>query len=80
MSIAELKELIQDLPDDMMVVLPHGEETYLGACRSESGVFSFPIPDEEEPEGFAYVDTLVLYPCTCNIEDQEVVPQEQILN
>lgn len=80
MSIAELKELIQDLPDDIMVVMPNGEETYITACFEQSECVDFPVEDESSEEGVSYVSTLVLRPCTCEIEDLPVVPQEQILN
>jgi hypothetical protein len=80
MSIAELKELIANLPDEMTVVMPHGDETYITACFEQSECVDFPVEDESNEEGFSYVSTFVLRPCTCEIEDAPVVPQEQILN
>lgn len=80
MSIAELKELIATLPDDMTVVMPHGEETYITVCFEQSELVDFPVEDEEAEEGFSYISTFVLRPCTCHVEDAPVVPQEQILN
>ena len=80
MSIADLKELIANLPDEMIVVMPHGEETYVTACFEQSECVDFPIEDEASEEGFSYVPTLVLRPCTCNAENLPVIPEEQILN
>lgn len=80
MTIAQLKELIQYLPDDMRVVLPTGEETYTTACYSQSEVVSFPIEDSAEEEGFSFQDAFLILPCTCNEKDIPVVPQDQIMN
>jgi hypothetical protein len=80
MSIAELKELIADLPDDMTVVMPHGDETYITVCFEQSECVDFPVEDDTAEEGFSYVSTFVLRPCTCSAEDLPVVPAEQILN
>jgi len=80
MTVAQLKELIQELPDDMTVVMPHGEETYITVCFEQSELVDFPVEDEEAEDGFSYISTLVLRPCTCEADDLPVVPQEQILN
>lgn len=32
MTVAQLKELIEELPDDMTVVMPQGEEIYITVC------------------------------------------------
>jgi len=80
MTVSELKELIALLPDDMMVVMPTGDETYTTVCFEQSERVDFPVEDETNDEGFSYVPTLVLRPCTCHAEDLPVIPQEQIMN
>ncbi len=62
MTVAELKELIQDLPDDMLVIMPVGENVFLAACYSQSDVRPVQF-EKEEPE-----DMFVLIPCQCNDE------------
>lgn len=79
MTVAELKELIAELPDDMTVVLPTGDEIYTTACFEQSEIVDFPVEADNE-EGFEYVKTLVIKPCTCYVEDLPVIPQEQIMN
>jgi len=80
MTVSELKELIQFLPDDMPVVMPHGEETYITVCFEQSERVDFPVEDETNEDGFRYVPTFVLRPCTCHADDLPVIPQEQIMN
>lgn len=80
MTVAQLKELIEELPDDMTVVMPQGEEIYITVCFEQSEIVEFPVEDDTTEEGFSYLETLVLRPCTCQAEDIPVVPQEQILN
>lgn len=79
MTVAELKQLISGLPDEMTVVLPTGEEMYTTACFEQTEIVDFPI-EADNLDGFEYVKTLVIRPCTCYAEDLPVIPQEQILN
>lgn len=80
MTVAQLRELIQELPDDMPVVMPHGEETYITVCFEQSELVDFPVEDEGTEEGYSYASTLVLRPCTCEVDNLPVAPQEQVLN
>lgn len=80
MSIAELKELIKDLPDELPVIMPNGDDMFINVCKSNSEVVSFGKPDDIEDDDSYFGEALILYPCTCNIDDLPVVPQEQILN
>lgn len=80
MSITELKELIKDLPGDMPVIMPSGDDTFITVCKSNSEVVSFDRPDDVEDDDAFFGEALILVPCTCNVEDLPVVPQEQILN
>lgn len=80
MSIADLKELIANLPDDMPVVMPNGDETYITVCFEQSELVDFPVEDSDAEDGFSYLSTLVLRPCTCHAEYLPVIPSEQILN
>jgi len=83
MSIAELKQIIKDLPDDMEVVMPYGEESFITVCNEGWEVANLPVVDEEieyDEDKMEYAPTLILRPCSCHVEDLPVVPQEQILN
>ncbi len=80
MSIAELKQLIADLPDDMPVIMPNGDDTFITVCKSNSEVILFDKPDDIEDDDSYFGEALVLVSCTCHIEDLPVVPSEQILN
>lgn len=73
MTIAELKILIEDLPDEMSAFVEAGEGAFIPACRKQSGVF--PVI-EDEIEGYIFL----LRPCTCNNDIQLPVVPEINLN
>lgn len=62
MNVAALRELIEDLPDDMRVIIPAGDGIYLALCR-KSEVTPVEYPDTEPEE------MLLLLPCECNSDD-----------
>ena len=66
MTILELKELISELPDDMQVLLPHGEESLISACYENSEVTEIELEDNENISAFLIV------PCNCSIEDAPI--------
>jgi len=74
MKISDLKELIRDLPDDMDVVMPHGEDTFITACYEQSEVMDIPTIEEDE-----VLSVFVLRPCCCEAE-VDVIPEVPNLN
>lgn len=74
MKISELKELIQNLPDDMDVVMPHGDDTFITACYAQSEVIDLPTIEEDE-----ILSVFVIKPCCCEMET-DVIPAEPNLN
>lgn len=72
MTVKELKSLLKGLPNDMMVIMPAGENVLLAVCRemSEVRLVEYPNSDPEE--------MLLLVPCSCSAE--EYTPTELNLN
>ena len=79
MTVKELKEIIQELPDDMPVTIPYEEEGAITLCKDGFELVSFPIENEDEEGGFSFVDVLLLRPCMCSSEGPVTV-QEPVLN
>ena len=63
MTVGELKELIEDLPEDMDVFMPLGEDALVTVCYSNSDIHSLDAPGEPQR------DILLLLPCTCAHDD-----------
>ena len=60
MNIADLKEMIKELPDDMPVIIEF-ELGFISACMAESQV----VETSEEEKAF------YIAPCTCHEDDME---------
>jgi len=63
MTVGELKELINDLPEDMEVFMPLGEDALITACYSKSNVFGWEVDGEIER------DIFLIVPCSCHHND-----------
>lgn len=78
MTVGQMEELIKDLPKDMEMIMPTGGDTFTTVCFEQSGIIGMGYLNEEEEEEVE--EMFVLRPCTCEVDDLPVVPQEQILN
>lgn len=65
MTVEDLKSLIEDLPDNMIVIMPSGEDVFLSVCREKSCVCPVQYPEQPVQQ------MLVLFPCSCP-EDTEM--------
>ena len=65
MTVAELKLLIEDLPDDMDVFMPFGEDDLITVCYVKSDVVEIDLEEVEKKK------ILILQPCDCEIEYNE---------
>jgi len=84
MTVKELKELIDGLPEDMVVMMPFHEEGLITVYKSKSKVEEIVIEIGEEDSGdMIEEDILVLHPCDCNIEEELAIQdmtKEDVLN
>ena len=84
MTIEDLKEMIQFLPDDMMVCFSIDGENFISPCLKESGVIEFGEPCDKDgkpiEDGFDN-NILVLSPCSnANYDVPVEINTEPILN
>lgn len=63
MNVSELRELLEDLPGDMIVFMPVGEEALVTVCFEQSDVCGLDVPGKDHQE------ILLLMPCTCNHDE-----------
>lgn len=77
MTVKDMKELLECLPDDMDVVLETEGNTFTTACIEQSDTESLPLEDEGSPDGYSFTEVFVIRPCTCHVEDMPVVPDIQ---
>jgi hypothetical protein len=68
MRVDDLKMLIEELPDDMLIIMPVGDGEFLAVCNGKSRVQDVSYPDYPQQK------MLVLYPCTCSEEVNDSVP------
>lgn len=84
MTVKDLRELIQDVPEDMIVMMPFHEEGLITVCKSKSGVEEIVVEIGEEDSGEMFEENiLVLHPCDCNIEEELAIQdmtKEDVLN
>lgn len=76
MTVRQLKEFLDQLPDDAQVLIETDTEVFITACQAQSEIVDLcldDIPDDEVSDSDIEA-ALVLRPCTCHTKD-EVVPR-----
>lgn len=71
MTVGELKNMLRDKDDDLVVMIPFDEDIFISPCIEESGIDETMLNEDAELE-----PTFVLVPCGFYCEmDEEIDPQ-----
>lgn len=70
MKVRELKDLLQGLPDDMEVVTPLQQDSYITVCYEKSGVIELAVAEDEEDDSGEPTDVLLLVGCDCDMDEE----------
>lgn len=76
MTVAVMRNLLDCLEDDMLVVMDMGEGVFVSVCKSESQVVELAevnvgddlLAEEYAPENLNIKTVLLLSPCTCGYD------------
>lgn len=67
MTVGEIREMMEGLPDEMRCIIPVGQDVFLAVCRGKSGVMAVEQPDADPDE------MLVLVPCNCEADGLPII-------
>lgn len=83
-----MRNLLDGLEDDMLVVMDIGEGVFISVCKSESQVVELAevnvgdnlLAEEYAPENLNIKTVLLLSPCTCgdDLEEGEINSQPEL--
>jgi len=66
MTVAELKEILEEIPDDFDIAMDGGDGSLVPICHTDSGVVHVEFNDTKEK-----IFIFVLCPCYCTPHESE---------
>lgn len=66
MTVGELKDILEDIPDEYDIAMDNGIESLVPICHTDSGVVKIQFNDTKEK-----IFVFVLAPCSCDLFEDE---------